>query len=252
VRPSVLLRRAESDLHTSSPKAGNSRWPKRVAVADDEVDREAECLGSHGTCIGGHDKDDAVLPIGPRAVERRSIDEAAEGLRCVSVYNVNLGVAQEKVSDKHWIYFPEQEFPFYRVGFPTNFSPSLGPPGCSSLYVEVSHQPTRAVPEATIIGVACSGTVAIPRFPRERPHVRVEFFEFDRGAIEPSESPQEYSTRLLGQLRERAPIEVAGRKRAAALAGRVPTWSSELAITGKPGGKGALEEALSQGAATRD
>ena len=33
----------------------------------------------------------------------------------------------------------------------------------------------RAVPEATIVGVACNGTVAIPRFPRARPHVRVEF-----------------------------------------------------------------------------
>jgi 1-acyl-sn-glycerol-3-phosphate acyltransferase len=104
----------------------------------------------------------------------------------------------------------------------------------------------RAVPEATIVGVACSGTAAIPRFPRERPQVRVEFFAFDRAAIDPDESPQEYSTRLLAQLRERAPIEVAGRKRAAALAGRVPAWSSELAITGKPGGKGALEEALAQ------
>src|ERR1700761_1015593 len=104
----------------------------------------------------------------------------------------------------------------------------------------------RAVPEATILGVACSGTVAIPRFPRARPQVRVEFFAFDRPAIAPEESPQEYSTRLLAELRQRAPIEVAGRKRAAALAGRVPTWSPELAITGKPGGKGALEEALAQ------
>jgi 1-acyl-sn-glycerol-3-phosphate acyltransferase len=104
----------------------------------------------------------------------------------------------------------------------------------------------RAVPEATIVGVACNGTVAIPRFPRARPHVRVEFFEFDRPAIAPEESPQEYSTRLLAQLRQRAPIEVAGRKRAAALVGRIPTWSPELAITGKPGGKGALEEALAQ------
>ena len=43
----------------------------------------------------------------------------------------------------------------------------------------------RAVPEATIIGVACDGTVAIPRFPRSRPHVRVEFFAFDRPAIAP-------------------------------------------------------------------
>jgi 1-acyl-sn-glycerol-3-phosphate acyltransferase len=109
-----------------------------------------------------------------------------------------------------------------------------------------------AVPEATIIGVACSGTVAIPRFPRKRPHVSVEFFEFDRPEIERDESPQQYGTRLLAQLRKRAPIEVAGRNRAAALAGRVPTWSADLAITGKPGGKGALEEALAQTAATQD
>ena len=104
----------------------------------------------------------------------------------------------------------------------------------------------RAVPEAKIIGLACSGTVAIPRLPRARPHVRVDFFEFEQPAIAPEESPQQYSTRLLAQLRQRAPIEVAGRKRAAALRGRVPTWSPELAITGKPGGKGALEEALAQ------
>jgi 1-acyl-sn-glycerol-3-phosphate acyltransferase len=109
----------------------------------------------------------------------------------------------------------------------------------------------RAVPEATIVGVACSGTVAIPRFPTERPHVRVEFFEFDQPAIAPEEAPQEYSTRLLAELRRRAPIEVAGRKRAAALVGRIPTWSAELAITGKPGGKGAVEEALAQSAAER-
>jgi 1-acyl-sn-glycerol-3-phosphate acyltransferase len=109
----------------------------------------------------------------------------------------------------------------------------------------------RAVPEATIVGVACNGTVRIPRFPRARPDVRVEFFAFDRPVIAPEESPQQYSTRLLAQLRQRAPIEVAGRKRAAALVGRVPTWSPELAITGKPGGSGALEEALAQTAPTR-
>jgi 1-acyl-sn-glycerol-3-phosphate acyltransferase len=104
----------------------------------------------------------------------------------------------------------------------------------------------RAVPEATIVGVACNGTVAIPWFPRARPRVLVEFFEFDRPAIEAEESPQQYSTRLLAQVRQRAPIEVAGRKRAAALVGRVPTWSEEIAITGRPGGKGAVQEALAQ------
>lgn len=110
----------------------------------------------------------------------------------------------------------------------------------------------RAVPEARILGVACNGTAAIPRFPSDRPRVRVEFFEFQRPAIAAEESPQQYGTRLLAELRQRAPIEVAGRKRAAALAGRVPTWSPELAITGRPGGEGALEEALAQIAAADD
>ncbi len=97
----------------------------------------------------------STIPV-PELVRRctdlpKAIHEAAGGLRCVSVYNVNLGVAREKVSDKHWIYFPEPEFPFYRAGFPMNFSPLLGPPGCSSLYVEVSHQPAHAMPEAALI-----------------------------------------------------------------------------------------------------
>src|ERR1700727_2078403 len=65
----------------------------------------------------------------------------------------------------------------------------------------------QAVPEATILGIACNGTVGIPRFPRARPRVRVEFFEFDRPGIAPEESPQPVSTRLLAELRQRAPSE---------------------------------------------
>ena len=110
----------------------------------------------------------------------------------------------------------------------------------------------RAVPETRILGVACNGTAAIPRFPRARPHVQVTFFEFERPAIGADESPQDYSTRLLAELRQRAPIEIAGRKRAAALSGRVPVWSAEVAITGRPGGEGALEEALAQTSAEPD
>ena len=87
----------------------------------------------------------STIPV-PELV-RRCLDmpvylkEAAEELRWVSVYNLNMAVAREQVSDKHWLYFPEPEFPFYRVGFPMNFSPSLGQPGCSSMYIEISHRP---------------------------------------------------------------------------------------------------------------
>lgn len=97
----------------------------------------------------------STIPV-PELVRRctdlpQAVRDAAAGLRCVSVYNVNLGVARDRVSDHHWIYFPEPEYPFYRAGFPMNFSPSLGRPGCSSLYVEVSHQPSEAVSPAELI-----------------------------------------------------------------------------------------------------
>jgi protoporphyrinogen oxidase len=87
----------------------------------------------------------STIPL-PELVRRctdlpQDIREAAARLRWVSVYNINLAVAREGVSDKHWIYFPERDYPFYRAGFPMNFSPALGRPGCSSLYVEMSSPP---------------------------------------------------------------------------------------------------------------
>ena len=103
----------------------------------------------------------STIPI-PELVARcrdlpKEISEAASGLRYVSVYNLSLGVERAGISDKHWVYFPEAEFPFYRVGFPMNFSPSLGPPGCSSLYVEVSHLPTVQVPQIELLREARKG-----------------------------------------------------------------------------------------------
>jgi protoporphyrinogen oxidase len=50
---------------------------------------------------------------------------------------LNLGIDRADVGDgAHWIYFPDPEVPFYRVGFPSNFSDRVAPPGCSSMYVE--------------------------------------------------------------------------------------------------------------------
>ncbi|HXN05742.1 MAG TPA: FAD-dependent oxidoreductase [Nitrospiria bacterium] len=73
------------------------------------------------------------------------LQESVKRLEYISVYAVNLGVNRPKVSDKHWIYFPEKEFPFYRLGLPSNLSPSMAPEGMSSLSVEVSALPEEAV-----------------------------------------------------------------------------------------------------------
>ena len=71
-----------------------------------------------------------------------AVKEAAGRLRCSSVLNVNLGIDRASISDKHWIYFPEKKFIFYRAGFLNNFSSFLVPPGTSSIYTEVAYNPT--------------------------------------------------------------------------------------------------------------
>lgn len=68
----------------------------------------------------------------------RQIENSLENLRYNSVFDINLGV-NRNVSDKHWVYFPEPEYIFYRVGFPSNFSPFMAPEGTSSLYIEISY-----------------------------------------------------------------------------------------------------------------
>jgi UDP-galactopyranose mutase len=64
-------------------------------------------------------------------------------LRWNSVFNLNLGLRQKAVTDKHWIYFPQKNLSFFRVGFYHNFSADLVPPGGSSLYAEVSYSDER-------------------------------------------------------------------------------------------------------------
>lgn len=68
-----------------------------------------------------------------------TLQRASKKLLCNSVVNFNLGVARPGLSDKHWIYFPESRYPFYRIGFPHNFSTSMVPSECSSLYGEYAY-----------------------------------------------------------------------------------------------------------------
>ncbi|MBY0109631.1 MAG: NAD(P)-binding protein [Candidatus Babeliaceae bacterium] len=68
-----------------------------------------------------------------------NFSRSAKKLLCNSVVNFNLGIKRENLSDKHWIYYPEKKFPFYRIGFSHNFAESMAPQGHSSLYGEFSY-----------------------------------------------------------------------------------------------------------------
>lgn len=72
-----------------------------------------------------------------------------------------------------------------------------------------------AVPNATLVCVAVTGSVDYARFPK-RPRVRVEFFVPRSGQPAEGEQAAAVAVRLLAEIRERAPIVTGGRRRTAA------------------------------------
>lgn len=70
----------------------------------------------------------------------QEIREAAKGLRHISVRCVNLGIAREKITDKHWIYYPEDTI-FHRIFVQGNASPECNAPGGFGLTCEITYSP---------------------------------------------------------------------------------------------------------------
>ena len=75
------------------------------------------------------------------------VRKAAKSLVYNSLVCVNIGVKRPGIIDKHWLYFPEEEFIFNRMSFPMNFSEHTTPGGRSSILVEVTHREAGVDPE---------------------------------------------------------------------------------------------------------
>ncbi len=120
----------------------------RLNAAVTRVDLEAKVAVIDGVGEVAYRRLVNTLPlkhfIGLASEVPAEVRKAAGKLRYRTVYNLNLGVARPRISDKQWIYFPEDKFVFYRAGVSTNFSPHLAPRGASSLYIEVSRLPEEA------------------------------------------------------------------------------------------------------------
>jgi UDP-galactopyranose mutase len=93
-----------------------------------------------------------IACMGDEVPER--VRAAAERLRHVSVRCVNLGVARENITDKHWIYYPEDSV-FHRIFVQGNASPNNNAPGGFALTCEISYSPHKPLP--------CEGDALIDR-----------------------------------------------------------------------------------------
>jgi protoporphyrinogen oxidase len=73
------------------------------------------------------------------------VRDATRRLRHVSVRCVNLGVARTNITDKHWIYYPEDTV-FHRIFVQGNASPHCNAPGGFGLTCEITYAPSKPLP----------------------------------------------------------------------------------------------------------
>ncbi len=114
----------------------------RLGETVEAVDAAARTVRLRGGATLGYEALISTIPLDRLLAMTRGLSgdlpSVARGLKAVRVLNISLGVDRPALSGAHWIYFPEPDTSFYRVGFPGNLSESLVPRGCSSLYVERS------------------------------------------------------------------------------------------------------------------
>ncbi len=80
-----------------------------------------------------------IRSMGDEAPEE--VRQAAAALKYISVKCVNIGVGRENLTDKHWIYYPEDSI-FHRIFVQGNASPHCNAPGGFGLTCEITYSPT--------------------------------------------------------------------------------------------------------------
>lgn len=70
-----------------------------------------------------------------------AVRQAARQLKATRVHVLQLAV-NRAAAPFHWIYFPQADVPFYRVGMQSAFSPENAPHGASSFYIETAQKIT--------------------------------------------------------------------------------------------------------------
>jgi UDP-galactopyranose mutase len=79
-----------------------------------------------------------------------TVRDAAAGLLSTTVICVNLGIARADITEKHWIYYPEDTV-FHRIFVQSNASPYNAPPGCSAYICEITTSDYKPVPREGLV-----------------------------------------------------------------------------------------------------
>ncbi len=129
-----------------------SRRVTLVPTATFDAASAAERGGTGAAALPGAETHDApaILTSLPLTALARFTTDLPEGLRdavgelsSVSIRAVNLGVRGPAFHpDAQWVYVPEADAPFHRVGLPAALTPAMAPDGHHALVAEISFTPS--------------------------------------------------------------------------------------------------------------
>lgn len=150
-----------------------------------------------------------------------SLSEPARGLRHSSVHVVGLGMRgrpPEKMEEYCWMYFPENNCPFYRATLFSNYSPTNTPEGHWSLMLETSETPVKPVDSDTIIGECRRGCRAAGILPADSEVVTEWYRRVQHGYPTPSKGRDARLRKILPRLQQ---LDIYSR-------GRFGAWQYEV------------------------
>ncbi len=108
----------------------------------------------------------STLPL-PELVARidgvpADVLDAAGALRWVRWRYLDIATKSAVPMDEHWVYVPDPDTPFFRVGCYSNALPAMAPPGCGSLYVELADRASAPDLRAIFSALAQMGALSHP------------------------------------------------------------------------------------------
>jgi len=130
----VPLLKGELELNAQVARVSPSK--RSVSLADGRT-------YTYETLISTMPLPDLIKSMGEEAPLK--VREAVGKLFNVSVRCVNLGIGRENISEKHWIYYPEDTV-FHRIFLQGNASPYCNPPGGFGLTCEITYSPYKPLP----------------------------------------------------------------------------------------------------------
>ena len=108
----------------------------------------------------------STIPV-PAFIDRiddvpTEIKDARRMLRSIPLRYLNIAIRAVPRMREHWVYTPEPDFPFYRMGIFTNASASMAPAGCTALWVELADRVGPVDIPATLSALQRLGAITSP------------------------------------------------------------------------------------------